>query len=61
VIHRDLKPQNVLLTERGGRTHPLVLDFGTARFQNPTTLERGLCSVSGSLVGTPHFMAPSCS
>jgi serine/threonine protein kinase len=58
VIHRDLKPQNVLLAERGGRTHPLVLDFGTARFQNPTTLERGLRSVSGGLVGTPHFMAP---
>jgi serine/threonine protein kinase len=58
VIHRDLKPQNVLIAEREGRAHPLVLDFGTARFQSPTTMERGLRSVSGSLVGTPHFMAP---
>ncbi|WP_224366233.1 serine/threonine-protein kinase [Hyalangium versicolor] len=53
LIHRDLKPSNILV-ERGedGRWKPYVMDFGLARdWQRDTT-------VTGTVLGTPHYMAP---
>ncbi len=50
VIHRDLKPQNVLINERG---EIRILDFGLARSVESPNLTR-----SGMLVGTPNYMSP---
>jgi serine/threonine protein kinase/ATP/maltotriose-dependent transcriptional regulator MalT len=50
VIHRDLKPQNIMC-EPGGRV--LVMDFGLAR-----TMEDNGLTQSGNLVGTLEYMSP---
>src|SRR3989441_6984357 len=50
VIHRDLKPQNVM-RDKAGRI--LVMDFGLAR-----TLEGGGMTQTGALIGTMDYMSP---
>ena len=58
VIHRDLKPGNVLVAEVDGRPVPKVIDFGIAKATGVApggqTLQTGL----GMVVGTPEYMAP---
>jgi eukaryotic-like serine/threonine-protein kinase len=50
IVHRDLKPSNILI-DRAGRAR--VADFGLAFEAAGSRL-----SVSGELMGTPHYMAP---
>ncbi|MBI2930123.1 MAG: protein kinase [Planctomycetes bacterium] len=51
VVHRDLKPQNILVEHASGR--PLLTDFGLARAASETPL-----TGSGARFGTPLYMAP---
>ncbi|WP_394827902.1 serine/threonine protein kinase [Pendulispora albinea] len=59
IVHRDLKPQNLLLTHRFDGT-PLikVLDFGISKFTNEADGQDMLSTTTGSLLGSPGFMAP---
>jgi serine/threonine protein kinase/Flp pilus assembly protein TadD len=50
VVHRDIKPGNLMLDERG---HLWVTDFGLARFPGDGDL-----TLSGDLVGTLRYMSP---
>lgn len=49
VIHRDVKPANILLPASGGVK---VADFGIARVPNSEL------TIDGAIVGTPHYMSP---
>jgi serine/threonine-protein kinase len=51
VIHRDVKPDNILLEKGSGRA--LVSDFGIARQADQTGVTQ-----RGEILGTPHYMSP---
>ena len=52
VIHRDLKPQNILLTEENA---PYLADFGVAKLLEGA---EKLKTATGNIFGTPAYMAP---
>jgi serine/threonine-protein kinase len=58
LIHRDIKPGNIIIGERGGR-HDVVklLDFGLVRSQRGGPDETRLTQ-EGAIAGTPAFMSP---
>ncbi len=58
VIHRDLKPGNVLVDTSSGRAQPKVLDFGVARATDSDVQTATLLTGVGQLVGTVPYMSP---
>lgn len=50
VVHRDIKPGNIYLTEDG---RVVVMDFGIAK-----VLSRANLTATGTTIGTPHYFAP---
>jgi eukaryotic-like serine/threonine-protein kinase len=58
ILHRDIKPTNVLVTEAEGRPRPKVIDFGIAKALHQKLTERTYYTALGMLVGTPGYMSP---
>jgi len=54
VLHRDIKPGNVILEERDGTIHPVLVDFGLAQALDATDRD----GRAGAVWGTPRYMAP---
>lgn len=53
VVHRDVKPANIMIEEDTGR--PLLTDFGVAQVREGTS---GTLTAPGSVIGTPDYMSP---
>jgi serine/threonine protein kinase len=54
IIHRDVKPANIMLTQRGADELVTVLDFGVAKRMDQATA----LTATGYMVGTLEYMAP---
>jgi predicted Ser/Thr protein kinase/tetratricopeptide (TPR) repeat protein len=52
VLHRDLKPHNIIVEAKSGR--PMLTDFGLAKFLE----ERNELTHAGDVMGTPSYMSP---
>jgi serine/threonine protein kinase len=58
VIHRDLKPGNVMIARRADGEVVKILDFGIACSPRATAREGQRLTLPGSVMGTPDYMAP---
>jgi serine/threonine protein kinase len=57
IVHRDIKPTNLMLAGQGNRALIKILDFGLAKIQSEGPSDTGLTH-EGQMLGTPHFIAP---
>ena len=58
VIHRDIKPMNVLVTVEDKVAVPKIIDFGIARATDQRLAEETAFTRFGQMVGTPEYMSP---
>ena len=56
IVHRDIKPDNIVVALTGTGPRVKVLDFGIARLRDLKVLNN--LTQTGSVVGTPHYMSP---
>jgi hypothetical protein len=57
IVHRDMKPENVIVESRGGQDYVKVLDFGIAKMMSGDREIQALTAV-GQTLGTLEFMSP---
>jgi serine/threonine protein kinase len=58
IIHRDVKPSNVLVTSHDGKPVAKVIDFGVAKALHQHLTERTIYTNFAQMVGTPLYMSP---
>ncbi len=59
IVHRDIKPDNIMLCERDGDADfARVLDFGIAKLRNTDTETHSTLTQAGIAIGTPNYLSP---
>lgn len=58
VIHRDLKPGNILVSMSDGKPFAKVIDFGIAKATSQPLTDKTLFTEHRQLIGTPEYMSP---
>jgi non-specific serine/threonine protein kinase/serine/threonine-protein kinase len=58
ILHRDLKPGNILVTSECGDAQVKVIDFGIAKALQVGPDEQTLHTLAGEIIGTPEYMSP---
>jgi len=58
VVHRDLKPTNVLVALEDSKPVPKIIDFGIAKAVGSTLTGHTLVTTIGQMLGTPAYMSP---
>ena len=58
VVHRDLKSDNVMLSQTNGGDWAKVLDFGIAKIQEPEGVRDHDITAANLVIGTPQYMSP---
>jgi serine/threonine protein kinase len=58
IIHRDIKPNNILVWTQDGRPHAKMIDFGIAKAIEPRLDERTQLTELKHMIGTPEYMSP---
>ena len=58
IIHRDIKPTNVMVTRQDGQPVVKVIDFGVAKAMGQQLTEKTLFTDFAQMIGTPLYMSP---
>ena len=57
LIHRDIKPDNIMLSNEEGRLHAKLVDLGLVK-NGKTNLQSQTVTAPGTIAGTPSYMSP---
>ncbi len=58
IIHRDIKPTNILISIHGDKAVPKIIDFGIAKAITQPLTDKTFVTFQGQLLGTPEYMSP---
>ena len=58
IIHRDIKPPNVMVSMQDAEPVPKVIDFGVAKALHQRLTERTMYTAVGAVIGTLEYMSP---